>query len=68
MTPTEFKEARIALGLTQTQLGSILDTNPSTIRRWEMSPENNTARPPNPVASKVMRWMLEGFRPPEFPV
>lgn len=67
MTPQEFKEARQTLGLTQSQLGRILDTDPSTIRRWEMNVDRSTARPPNPVASQVMRWMLDGFRPPEWP-
>lgn len=67
MTPYEFKDARNRLGLTQAQLGAILDTDPSTIRRWEMPPGNSTARPPNPVAAQVMRWMLAGFRPPGWP-
>lgn len=67
MTPAEFKQARRNLGLSQSQLGRILATDPSTIRRWEMPPERNTARPPNPVAAQIMRWMLNGFRPPEWP-
>ena len=36
MTPEEFKAARQKLGLTQSQLGRILDTAPQTIRKWEM--------------------------------
>jgi len=67
MTPAEFKAARVSLGLTQAQLGVILDTNPTTIRRWEAAPDQSMARPPNPVACQVLRWMLNGFRPPEFP-
>lgn len=67
MTPNEFKEARNNLGLTQSELGIILNTNPSTIRKWEMPPINSTSRSVNPVAAKVMQWMLDGFRPPEFP-
>ena len=67
MSPTEFKEARYELGLSQSQLGKILDTNPTTIRKWEAEPERSTARAPNPVACQVMRWMLSGFRPPEWP-
>lgn len=67
MTPDEFKAARRQLGLTQAELGRILDTAPQTIRKWEMPPENNTARGPNPVACQVMRWLLAGFRPPEWP-
>ncbi|MBP0614299.1 helix-turn-helix domain-containing protein [Jiella mangrovi] len=65
MTPTEFRQARRQLGLSASQLGEILNTDPRTIRRWEQDDET---RPPNPVAVRVMRWMLEGFRPPEWPV
>lgn len=67
MTPAEFKAARKSLGLTQSQLGRILDTAPQTIRKWEMPAEASTHRKPNPVACQVMRWMLAGFRPPEWP-
>lgn len=64
MTPTKFKETRQKLGLSTTQLGRILHTDPSTVRKWEY--EDGT-RPPNPIACQVMRWMLGGYRPPEFP-
>ncbi|MEM9050285.1 MAG: helix-turn-helix transcriptional regulator [Pseudomonadota bacterium] len=67
MTPEQFKEARRKLGLTQAQLGTILDTSPTTIRKWEMSEDKSTARGPNPVACQAMRWMLGGYRPPEWP-
>lgn len=67
MTPNEFKEARRNLGLTQGQLGAILDTAPQTIRKWEMDETRSTARSVNPIAARVMRWMLAGYRPPEFP-
>lgn len=67
MMPSEFKSARRKLGLTQGQLGAILDTAPQTIRKWEMDEDRSTARSVNPVAAQVMRWMLAGFRPPEFP-
>lgn len=67
MTSEEFKKARRELGLTQSQLGVILDTNPATIRKWEMNGDRSTSRAPNPVASRVMAWLLRGFRPPEFP-
>lgn len=68
MTSQDFKQARQQLGLTQAQLGRILDTAPQTIRRWEMDPKHSSARPINPIAAQAMRWMLDGFRPPEFPV
>ena len=68
MSPEEFKEARRKLGLTQSQLGAILDTAPQTIRKWEMGEDRSTARPVNPIAARALRWMLAGFRPPEWPL
>lgn len=67
MTPIEFKEARQSLGLSQSQLGLIINTNPTTIRKWEMPDTRSTARSVNPIAAQVMRWLVDGFRPPEFP-
>lgn len=67
MTPAQFKQARRELGLTQGQLAVILDTAPQTIRKWEMDETRSTARSVNPIAARVMQWMLDGYRPPEFP-
>lgn len=67
MTPEQFKEARRSLGLTQSQLGRILNTAPQTIRKWEMPATRSTARSVNPVAAQVMHWMLDGYRPPGWP-
>lgn len=67
MTPAEFKEARRKLGLTQGQLAAILDTAPQTIRKWEMNETRSTARSVNPIAARAMQWMLNGYRPPEWP-
>lgn len=67
MTPQQFKSARLKLGLTQGQLSVILDTAPQTIRKWEMGEDRSTARSVNPIAARVMAWMLNGYRPPEFP-
>lgn len=63
-TPQGFKEARRQLGLSASRLGAILDVDPSTIRRWEMSDDRSTSRPPHPTAARVLQWMLDGFRPP----
>lgn len=64
MTPQQFSQARRALGLSQSQLGSILNVDPRTIRKWEA--EDGT-RPPNPIACRVIEWLEAGFRPPEWP-
>ena len=66
MTSEEFKQARLKLGLTLSELGAILSTDPRTIRKWEATSGTN-ARAPNPVAAQAVRWMLDGFRPPEWP-
>ncbi|MEO0830738.1 MAG: helix-turn-helix domain-containing protein [Pseudomonadota bacterium] len=66
MTSDEFKEARLKLGLSLSQLAAILATDPRTIRKWEATSGTN-ARNPNPVAAQAMHWMLAGFRPPEWP-
>lgn len=63
MTPAQFKEARQTLGLSTSKLGAILNVDPRTVRRWE---ENDGTRPPNPIACRVVHWMLDGYRPPEW--
>lgn len=71
MTPQQFKQARRELGLTLNDLAIILgltgDKPDRTIRRWEGAPELPSSRPPNPIACRVLQWMLDGYRPPEFP-
>ncbi len=67
MTPSDFKAGRNQLGLTQAQCAKVMAVTPQTIRKWETDAGNSTARSVNPTAAQVMRWMLAGFRPPEFP-
>lgn len=62
MTPAQLKQARQSLGLSVSQLADVLNTEPRTIRRWE-----DGTRQPNPVAVRVMEWLLNGYRPPEYP-
>lgn len=64
MTPAQFKKARQTLGLSQSQLAHILNTDPRTVRRWE---QDDGTRPPNPIACRVIEWMLDGYKPPEWP-
>lgn len=67
MSPDEFRQIMRQLGLTQRELARILDTRDSTIRKWLADDTASTARGVNPVAAQVMRWMRDGWRPPEFP-
>jgi DNA-binding transcriptional regulator YiaG len=60
MKASEFRAARQSLGLSVNQLAEILDTNPVTVRRWEMDDDKNTARDPNPIACQVLRWLKDG--------
>lgn len=63
-TPSGFKEAREALGLSTRDVAHIINTNEKTVRVWERP----DGRGPNPVAARAMIWFLDGYRPPEWPV
>jgi hypothetical protein len=67
VTHEQFKAGRRSLGLSVYQLGHILNTAPDTIRKWELPDHRCTARGPNPVAARVLHWLLAGYRPPEWP-
>lgn len=62
MTPAQFKAARKRLGLSQSELARILNVNPRTVRKWE---RDDDTRPPNPIACRVLSWMLSDYQPPE---
>lgn len=64
MTPAQFKDARNRLGLSASQLADIINSDPRTIRKWE---HEDGTRPPNPIAVRIMEWMLAGYRPPQWP-
>ena len=42
MTPTEIREARLALGLTQAQFGELLHVTLRTVQMWEAGDRNMT--------------------------
>lgn len=71
MTADEFAAARRKLGLSQDQLATLLGMGGDggrTVRRWEAPEGTSNARPPNPVACTVMRWLLDGYRPKGWPL
>ncbi len=66
-SPDQIKEARSNLGLTQHQLGKLLDTDGQTIRRMEMAPGASTFRKPAPRMIRLIQAYLEGYRPADWP-
>ena len=66
MTPAQIREARLSLGLTQSQLGAMLDTDGQTIRRMEME-GTSTARLPAVRMVRLIRAYLDGYRPDDWP-
>lgn len=63
MTPIEFLEARVDLGLSQAQLAMILGLGANgsvTVRRWEMPEAARSSRPPNPIACKMLEYLKSG--------
>lgn len=66
MSPEEFKAARLKLGLSMRQTAHIFDVDISTMKRWETQTAAVKTKV-NPTAARAMRWMLDGFRPPEWP-
>jgi len=58
MTPKQLKAARIALGYTQSELATLLDVDPSALRRWEMEPDKPSSRKPNKFVVEIVKSML----------
>lgn len=67
MTPDEIRSARQKLGLTQAQLGALLDTDGQTVRRMEMPKNASTHRKPAARMVRLIRAYLDGYRPSDWP-
>lgn len=67
MTPEQIKAARAALGLTQSQLAAMLDTDGQTVRRMEMPEGARTHRKPAVRMVRLLQAYLDGYRPPDWP-
>lgn len=65
MTPDEFKQAQHTLGLSDSQLAAILGVTKATVSKYKTTAASGSK--PNATAAQVMRWLLDGFRPPEWP-
>ena len=66
MTPSEIREAREQLGLSVAQLAALLETDPQTVRRMEMTESANTHRKPAARMTRLIRAYLEGYRPSDW--
>ena len=64
----KIKFIRKELGLTQKQLGALIDTDAQTVRRLEMAPDKKTARNPAPRMMRLIVAYSEGYRPKDYPI
>jgi transcriptional regulator with XRE-family HTH domain len=67
MTPEELKEARLALGLSVTQLADMLGVSHQHARRMTIPPDKGAHRPINRTVARLLRAYLNGYRPPDWP-
>jgi DNA-binding transcriptional regulator YiaG len=58
MTPTELKQARQSLGLTQLQLAEWMGVSDRTVKHWEAGSRNADA-----TAVLLLTAYLDGYRP-----
>lgn len=62
----DIKKARRELGLSQADLGRLLDTDAQSVRRMEMPSDANTSRPPAPRVTRLINAYLSGHRPDDW--
>lgn len=67
MDHLELKQARNRLGLSVAQMAAMLGCQDQHVRRMEMAPHNESARPVNGTTERLVRAYLEGYRPPDWP-
>ena len=67
MTPTQIREARKKLRLTQAQMGAMRDTDGTTIRRRGMGPDTRSHRDPAPRMVRLIQAYLGGWRDEDWP-
>jgi DNA-binding transcriptional regulator YiaG len=68
MTPAQIKQARQSLGLTQSQLAAMLDTDPRAVRAMESDPATSKHRTPAPRMVRLLTAYLRGYRPDDWPL
>lgn len=68
LTPTEFRRARNALGLSIRQLAAMLSLEPEAVRQMEIQIGNGGHRPIRGSTVRLLDAYLNGYRPPDWPV
>lgn len=66
MTPKEFKEARLKLGLTLAQMGRMLGYSGAQLKATAFRLENGE-RPIREAQRRLIEAYLAGYRPPDWP-
>lgn len=66
MQPDQIKEARLSLGLTQSELGRMLGYQGANIR-VQMDDLETGRRPLRGCQERLLRAYLEGYRPQDWP-
>ena len=65
----KLKDLKRELGLSDREIGEALNVDTRTVRRWMADPDRtDTARPPNPIALRVLDYFLKrGGIPEDWP-
>ncbi|WP_333846924.1 hypothetical protein [Phaeobacter italicus] len=68
MTPEQIEQARVKLGLTVEQLGTMLDIETKrTMQKHLTSPECVSYKPPSARMVRLINAYLSGYRPDDWP-
>ena len=67
LTPTEFRKARNALGLSVRQLAQMLSVDPEVVRQMEIQIATGGHRPIRGSIVRLLQAYLDGYRPPDWP-
>lgn len=67
MTPRQLKKARERLGLTLVEAAKIMETDVSTVGRWERDPKKPSYREAPARVAQLYEAMLYGWRPRDWP-
>ena len=67
LTPERRRQIRLELGLSQPQMGALLETGAGEVSRIERDPSKSTARPAPARYDQLLRAFASGYRPSGWP-